>query len=91
MAATLRDTRVECAPSEAAYFDPPSGQTCLQYAGQFVREVGQGYLVNPDARGGCGYCQYRDGIEYMQTLNVVPGDKWRDFGVFLAFCISNWA
>lgn len=27
----------------------------------------------------------------MHTLNTTPGDKWRDFGIFLAFCISNWA
>ena len=27
----------------------------------------------------------------MATLNVVPSDKWKYFGIFLAFCISNWA
>lgn len=27
----------------------------------------------------------------MSTLNVAPRDKWRYFGIFLAFCISNWA
>ena len=27
----------------------------------------------------------------MRTLNIEPRDKWRYFGIFLAFCISNWA
>lgn len=27
----------------------------------------------------------------MATLNIEPRDKWRYFGIFLAFCISNWA
>lgn len=27
----------------------------------------------------------------MRTLNAVPRDKWKYFGVFLAFCVSNWA
>ncbi len=27
----------------------------------------------------------------MATLNIEPKDKWRYFGIFLAFCISNWA
>lgn len=26
----------------------------------------------------------------MSTLNIKPHDKWRDFGIFLAFVISNW-
>jgi len=27
----------------------------------------------------------------LQTLNIQASEKWRDFGIFLAFCISNWA
>lgn len=27
----------------------------------------------------------------MATLNIKPSDKWRNFGIFLGFCISNWA
>jgi ATP-binding cassette subfamily G (WHITE) protein 2 (SNQ2) len=76
---------------EAAYFNPPPGSTCSSYASAFVTQVGQGYLTNPDATTNCGYCQYASGVEYMTTLNIKPSDKWRDFGIFLAFCISNWA
>jgi len=37
------------------------------------------------------YCPYASGDEYLATLNIHADEKWRDFGVFLAFCVSNWA
>ena len=84
MGATLGDVAdVRCEPSEAAYFDPPPGLSCGEYAGAFVEGVQRGYLVNPDAMANCGYCSYASGKEYLATLNIGPGDKWRDFGVFL--------
>lgn len=46
--------------------------------------------MNPDATTDCGYCQYTSGTDYMRTLNIEPRDKWQYFGIFLAFCISNW-
>jgi ATP-binding cassette subfamily G (WHITE) protein 2 (SNQ2) len=90
LAATLNHTPVQCAPPEAAYFNPPHGSTCSSYAQAFVNSA-TGYLTNPDATTSCGYCQYSSGAEYMLTLNIEPKDKWRYFGNFLAFYISNWA
>ena len=90
IAAVLRDIPVQCAPSEAAYFNPPPGQTCEQYASGFVAQAGQGYLINPDATTNCGYCQYRSGIEYMRSLNVKPDDKWKYLGIFAGFVASNY-
>ena len=91
IAAVLRDQPVQCAENEAARFNPPPGQTCADYAGGFVQDVGRGYLINPDANADCGFCPYANGVEYMQTLNIEPGDKWKYLPIFLAFCISNWA
>ena len=90
LAATLKDTPIRCAATEAAYFNPPPGSTCSSYAQAFVSRAG-GYLTNPDATADCGYCMFSSGVEYMQTLNIEPRDKWRYFGIFLAFCIINWA
>ncbi|KAK4157423.1 hypothetical protein C8A00DRAFT_11755 [Chaetomidium leptoderma] len=90
LSATLAGQTVRCAPSEAAYFNPPSGQTCLDFAGDFVREAGQGYLMNPDETSNCGYCPYANGSEYLQTLGISPDTKWRNFGIFLVFCVTNW-
>jgi len=91
IAATLRDVPVVCAPKEAAMFNPPDGQSCYQFAQSYVDGIGRGYLTNPNATSECGYCQYRNGVEYMASLNVNPSDKWKYLPIFLAFCISNWA
>jgi ATP-binding cassette subfamily G (WHITE) protein 2 (SNQ2) len=90
LAATLSNQPVECGPQEAAYFDPPPGSTCAAYAADFLARS-TGYLLNPESSSNCGYCQYSSGVDYMTTLNIKPEYKWRYFGIFLAFCISNWA
>ncbi|KAI1375082.1 ABC-2 type transporter-domain-containing protein [Hypoxylon crocopeplum] len=90
LAATLDGLHVECDPSETAQFDAPPNQTCHTYAGDFADAAG-GYLLNPDATAGCQYCPYSTGNQYLATLNINADEKWRDFGIFLAFCISNWA
>lgn len=64
---------------------------CGTYAQPYVTMVGHGKIMNPGATTNCGYCQFSSGVEYMATLNIEPKDKWRYFGIFLGFCISNWA
>ncbi|KAJ5475879.1 CDR ABC transporter [Penicillium sp. IBT 31633x] len=92
LSAVLPDVQIECASLEATHFNPPPGQTCNAYAGNFVDSIAKaGYLVNPDATADCQYCPYKDGAQYMAGLNVHVGDKWRCFGIFLAFVIINWA
>ncbi|KAF2746585.1 putative ABC transporter [Sporormia fimetaria CBS 119925] len=90
LAATMPGTQVQCKPSETAIFNPPSGQSCSSYAGGFLSSS-PGYLMNPSDTTNCMYCPYKNGDEYLATLNVQAGQKWRDFGIFLAFCCSNWA
>lgn len=91
LAATLGNLPIQCATGEATIFNPPPGQTCGTYADSLVAAMGSGYITNPSATANCGYCPYVNGNEYLATLNISPGDKWRDFGIFLAFVISNWA
>jgi ATP-binding cassette subfamily G (WHITE) protein 2 (SNQ2) len=90
LSATLAGRAVQCAASEAAYFNPPSGQTCLDFASDFVKQAGQGYLMNPNDTANCGYCPYADGSEYLRTMGISPDTKWRNFGIFLVFCVTNW-
>ena len=90
LAATLHNQPVHCEPAETAQFNAPPGQTCGSYAGAFAN-ASTGALLNPDASEGCMFCPYSSGDDYLATLNINAGDKWRDFGIFLAFCVSNWA
>jgi len=62
----------------------------LDFAGDFVRQAGRGYLMNPDDTSNCAYCPYVDGSEYLETLGISPDTKWRNFGIFLVFCVTNW-
>ncbi|KLJ09917.1 ATPase [Blastomyces silverae] len=92
LSATLPDTQVVCSPAELTHFNPPPGQTCIEYAGNFISSIARsGYLTNPNAIADCSYCAYSNGAEYMRTLNVHDGDKWKGFGIFLAFVVINWA
>ncbi|KAK4238513.1 hypothetical protein C8A03DRAFT_15020 [Achaetomium macrosporum] len=90
LSATLPGQPVRCDPSEAAYFTPPAGQTCRDFAGAFVAQAGRGYLMNPDDSANCGFCPYTDGAQYLETLGIDPSVKWRNFGIFLVFCVTNW-
>ncbi|WKT43317.1 hypothetical protein QSH57_008153 [Fusarium oxysporum f. sp. vasinfectum] len=89
LAATLDGTPVECSSEETAKFDAPPGQTCQEYAGAFADSAG-GYLLNPNATSACEFCPMSSGNDYLASLNIDASDKWRDFGIFLAFCVSNW-
>ena len=91
LSATLGKIQIQCTEGEATIFNPPPGQTCGGYANPLVANMGAGYITNPDATANCGYCQYASGAEYLATLNISPSDKWRDFGIFLVFVITNWA
>lgn len=90
LSATLTGIPVSCTVEETGRFDPPPGQTCDDYAGTFAQSAG-GYLLNPSSTTDCQYCPYSVGDQYLATLNVSAEDKWPYFGIFLAFCISNWA
>jgi ATP-binding cassette subfamily G (WHITE) protein 2 (SNQ2) len=89
LSAALDNTPVHCLPNEAAYFNPPPGSNCSTYAKDFLLQAG-GHLLNPDATSECGYCQFTSGNDYLHTINVKSEDKWRYFGIFFAFCLSNW-
>ena len=91
LAATLKGIPVECAVSETAQFTPPPGQTCQQYAGAYASQAG-GHLL-PDTVNSttlCQYCQLSSGDQFLASLNISPGDKWRDFGIFLVFVATNY-
>lgn len=91
LSAALPEIVVHCAEAEFAGFDPPAGQTCAEYAGQFLRDVAMGgYLQDQNATSDCGYCAYNDGTEYMRVLNVERNDKWPCLGYMIAFGVANW-
>ncbi|KAJ5548950.1 hypothetical protein N7513_006184 [Penicillium frequentans] len=62
---------VQCADSEFAIFDPPSGQTCETYLSSYLQGSGSRInLVNPTATQNCRVCEYRTGDDYLYSLNI---------------------
>nr|POF17883.1 brefeldin a resistance protein [Quercus suber] len=80
---------VRCDDSELAQFPAPPGQTCDSYVGPYVAQAG-GYVTTLDS-GLCGFCQYANGDEFARSFNVYYEFVWRDYGIFWAFCVFNFA
>jgi hypothetical protein len=84
-------SEITCAPVEYVRIEPPSGQTCQQYLGQFINNFG-GYVTNPDASSSCQFCSYRTTDEFLQSnSNIFYSHHWRNFGliwVYIGFNVS---
>ncbi|TDZ30775.1 ABC transporter G family member 21 [Colletotrichum spinosum] len=86
-------TPVNCNSNEFALFDPPNGTTCGAYLSDYQKGMGSASnLINPEATSGCRVCQYRDGSDYLRTLNLKEYYYgWRDAAIVVIFAISSYA
>ncbi|KAF7719647.1 ABC-2 type transporter / CDR ABC transporter family protein [Penicillium ucsense] len=89
LSVVVHNVPVDCLEREEAFFSPPAGETCQSYAGQFVQQAGG--TVREAANGLCGYCQYATGDQFAASFNVYYSHKWRDYGIFWAFVLFNFA
>ncbi|KAK9465722.1 ABC-2 type transporter-domain-containing protein [Lipomyces arxii] len=86
----LHDQPVICDPTELATFSPPPGQTCGQYASNWVDNYSFGALLNPNATTDCNFCQYTVGDDYLHEIGFSYDHRWRDLGVFAGFTVFNF-
>lgn len=84
----LHGLPVECSSAEYAYFNAPPGYTCDSYTAPYISEAG-GYVR--EINGQCAFCQYATGDEFAAGFNVYYSNNWRDYGIFWAYCIFNFA
>ncbi|WWD19932.1 hypothetical protein CI109_104404 [Kwoniella shandongensis] len=87
----LWDVQVTCKEEEFGIFNPPSGQTCGAYMQTFLSQPNTGYINNPDAMSDCQYCIYKQGSQYLASVNLpkhVYG--YRDICITLLFCLSSY-
>ncbi|KAL6232486.1 hypothetical protein BDW75DRAFT_247119 [Aspergillus navahoensis] len=84
---------VECKESELAIFNPPAGQTCGEYLSDYQNGLGsRTNLHNPTAVSDCRVCIYRNGADYLYTLNLKDYYYgWRDIGITVIFIISSYS
>ncbi|KAL0931163.1 ABC drug exporter [Colletotrichum truncatum] len=85
----MNGVKVMCAPEDLARFVPPPGETCYEYAASFLL-TSAGYALNPNGTDLCDYCKYTTGDDYTATLEYFYSDRWRDWSVFLGWCIVNF-
>lgn len=86
--AQLHNVPVECKSEEFSVFNVPVGQTCQQYAAEFMK-VATGYLNNPDATSDCQYCEYKYGQDFYQGLSMDFDNRWRNIGILCAYLAFN--
>lgn len=60
---------VHCSEREEARFSPPSGMTCLEYAGAYAKAAGG--LVRDADNGLCAFCQYSGGDEFVSFIHLL--------------------
>jgi len=84
----LAGLRITCEADEFAMFNPPSGQTCQDWAGEFVSATG-GYLDNPNDTDTCRYCQYQVGDDFFVPLNIQFDNRWRDAFIVFSYFVAN--
>ncbi|OAQ96906.1 hypothetical protein LLEC1_06533 [Akanthomyces lecanii] len=87
----LWGSKVECADSEFAVFNPVNGTTCGEYLADYLSQSAS-HLVNPDATADCRICTYSKGEDYLKTLNLnAYSYGWRDAGIVAGMVLSSYA
>ncbi|EJP68554.1 ABC transporter, putative [Beauveria bassiana ARSEF 2860] len=87
---TTWDKPVHCREDELAIFDPPSNQTCGDYLSVYQKGMGVATnLLNPDDTSSCRVCQYTQGGDFLQTLNMKEEwYGWRNAGIVVVFVVG---
>jgi len=88
LATGLANNKIVCSSIEYVSFNPPSGQTCIQYMNDYISTTG-GYLTNEDATTNCQFCVASNTNVYLEQLSSQYSTRWRNFGIMWAFIIFN--
>ncbi|SCV01822.1 LAME_0G18734g1_1 [Lachancea meyersii CBS 8951] len=87
----LANADVHCSDYEMVSFTPPQGQTCGQYMQSYISSAGTGYLADPDATDECRFCSVSSTNDYLKAVSSEYTHRWRNYGIFLAFIMFNFA
>ncbi|KAH8703208.1 putative ABC transporter [Talaromyces proteolyticus] len=88
LSTAVRDTSVQCASNEYHVFTPPPNQTCGEFMGPYISQVG-GYLQNDAATDNCSFCSVKDTNTFLGSVSINPADTWRNFGLLWVFIVFN--
>lgn len=83
----LGSAPMTCADTEYIRFIAPENSTCGEYLSSYISQAG-GNLENPSATE-CQYCPVTDTNQFLTSINVSFGHRWRNFGILLVFSAFN--
>ncbi|KAJ4287467.1 hypothetical protein N0V88_007654 [Collariella sp. IMI 366227] len=81
---------VECSLEETLMFNPPQGMSCGDYLSPLSGKS-QGTLQNPYDTEACRYCSFSVADQYMGSVDIFWGDRWRNFGIMWAYILFDIA
>lgn len=88
LAVGVANTAATCDSTEYLHFNPPSGQTCIDYMQPYISTAG-GFLLDDAATTNCQFCQISDTNVFLDAVSVHYSNRWRDFGIMWAFIVIN--
>jgi len=84
----LSGRQVICSANELAVMQPPAGSTCGAYLAPYASAAG-GRIYNPDATANCQYCSASNADQFLESVAISYGTRWRDYGIGFAFIGFN--
>ncbi|RKF74979.1 ABC transporter G family member 11 [Golovinomyces cichoracearum] len=84
----LHDLPMICDKSELSVFTAPVNQTCGSYLQNYLQNGNPGYLLDNFTKN-CQYCHYKAGDEFYTQLGLDFYNRWREFGILIAFICGN--
>ncbi|CAI7673956.1 unnamed protein product [Penicillium pancosmium] len=84
----LSGSDATCSDIELLKVDPPTGQTCIEYLGEYAK-FAQAKLFNEDATSGCEICSITNADQFLLQLNIKFSDHWRNIGLLFVYIGVN--
>ncbi|ODV71141.1 pleiotropic drug resistance protein PDR [Cyberlindnera jadinii NRRL Y-1542] len=81
---------VICAENEYRVVTPPPGvSSCGEYFESYIEAAGTGYLINPNAADQCQFCPLSSTDDWLHSVGISYGEKWRNLGLLWVYMIFN--
>ncbi|TVY36705.1 Multidrug resistance protein, partial [Lachnellula occidentalis] len=84
----LSGKTVHCATNELAIMQPLPGQTCGDYLTPYANLAG-GSIYNKNAIADCQYCSLSNSDQFLNSVSISYGTRWRDYGIGFAYIAFN--
>ncbi|OUM52137.1 hypothetical protein BVG19_g1297 [[Candida] boidinii] len=84
----LHGREITCNSIELSYLNPPQGMTCGEYLSDYFQDH-SGYVYNSEATSQCGICKFNTGDEYLKSISMSWGNRWRDVGILYLLTVFD--